>query len=375
MSAAGRVGLPAGVVCVSDYEPLARQVMTDNAWAYVSGGAADELTLRWNREAFDRIRLAPRVLADFADASTAVTLFGRALAYPILLAPTAFQRLSHPDGEHAMVEGAGAMGAIAVVSTNATILLEDLAARATGPLWFQLYVQADRPGTRQLIGRAERAGYEALVVTVDAPVNGVRDRECRAGFHLPDDLDSVNLREMSPVTAKVPSFVDSPLFSGALEGSATWRDIEWIRGLTRLPVLLKGILTPDDAARGVAAGADGIIVSNHGGRTLDTVPATIDVLPAVVARVGASVPVLVDGGIRRGTDVLKSLALGASAVLVGRPYVYGMAVAGALGVAHVLQMLRAELETAMVLTGCPRIVDVDGRVIVGEAGTTGASGA
>jgi len=370
MVTAGGASLPRGVVCLSDYERLARQVMTSNAWAYVSGGAADELTLRANRKAFDHIRLAPRVLVDFSGASTAVTLFGRTLAYPILLAPTAFQRLSHPDGEHAMVEGAGAMGAVAVVSTNATILLEDLAERATGPLWFQLYVQWDREGTRQLVTRAERAGYEALVITVDGPINGVRDRECRAGFHLPDGLESINLREMRPFTRPVPSFVDSPLFSGALDGSSTWRDIEWVRSLTRLPLLLKGILTPDDAARAVAAGADGIIVSNHGGRNLDTVPATIEVLAAIVERVGPDVPVLVDGGIRRGTDVLKALALGARAVLVGRPYVYGLAVAGALGVAHVLQMLRAEFEAAMVLTGCPRLEDIDRKVIVDVARTS-----
>lgn len=373
MSATGP-SLPRGVACVTDYESLARQVMTENAWAYVSGGAADELTVRWNRAAFERLHLAPRILADFTNASTSVSLFGRTVAYPILLAPTAFQRLSHPDGEFAMVEGAGAMGAIAVVSTNATVSLEDLAARATAPLWFQLYVQADRDGTRQLIARAERAGYEALVVTADAPINGVRDREVRAGFHLPDGLDSVNLREMRRTAGRVPSFVESPLFSGALDGVATWRDIEWVRSLTRLPILLKGIMTPDDAARGVAAGVDGLIVSNHGGRTLDTLPATIDVLPAVRARVGAGVPVLVDGGIRRGTDVLKALALGASAVLVGRPYVYALAVAGAPGVAHVLQMLRAELEAAMVLTGCPRLDDIDRRLIWESPRTTATTG-
>lgn len=359
-------GLPPGVVCVPDYEPLARETMTDLAWAYVSGGAGDEVTVRWNREAYERVALAGRVLADFSEADTRLSLLGTPLEYPILLAPTAYHRLAHPDGEIATVEAASAMQALMVVSTEATVPLEDLAARSTAPLWFQLYIQHDRGFTRDLVERAERSGYRALVLTVDAPINGVRDRERRVGFHLPEGLERANLRGMAPPNIPVPSFVDSPLFSGVVNTAPTWRDVEWLRTITRLPVLLKGIMTPADAVRALEAGAAGIVVSNHGGRTLDTLPATIDVLPSIAEVVGGRTPVLVDGGIRRGTDVLKALALGADAVLVGRPYLYALSVAGAMGVAHVLQMLRLELEAAMVLTGCARLGDIDARVISGR---------
>lgn len=357
------LGLPPGIVAVSDYEERARGVMTGNAWAYVSGGGADELTLRWNREAFDRIRLAGRVLADLSSAHTRVTLLGHQLEYPILLAPTAYQRLVHPEGERATIDAASAMKAVTVVSTEASVSLEDLAARATSPLWFQLYVQHDRAFTRDLIARAELAGYQALMVTVDAPVNGVRDRERRAGFHLPDGIAPVNLQGARAPEEPARSFVDSPLFGGPIRTAATWRDIEWLRTTTPLPILLKGILHPDDARQAIDAGAAGVVVSNHGGRTLDTWPATIDALPAVAAAVDGRGVVLLDGGIRRGTDALKALALGANAVMIGRPYVYGLAVAGAMGVAHVLHLLRAELEVAMALTGCARIADIDRRVL------------
>jgi len=355
--------LPAGVITVPDYEPLARAVMTDNAWAYISGGGADELTMRWNREAFDRIRLAGRVLADLSSAHTRSTLLGHELDYPILLAPTAYQRLVHPDGELATVEAASAMKAITVVSTEASVSLEDLAARATSPLWFQLYVQHDRGFTRELVTRARSAGYRALVVTVDAPVNGVRDRERRAGFHLPAGVERANLRNLPPLDEFAPSMVDSPLFSGPVRASATWRDIEWLLSIAEVPVLLKGVLHPDDARLAMKAGAAGVVVSNHGGRTLDTWPASIDALPAVAEAVDGWGVVLMDGGVRRGTDVLKALALGANAVLIGRPYVYGLAVAGAMGVAHVLHLLRAELEVAMALTGCATLADIDRRAL------------
>ena len=355
--------LPASVVAISDYEPLARAVMTENAWAYISGGGADELTMRWNREAFDRIRLAGRVLADLSSAHTRVTLLGQELDYPILLAPTAYQRLVHPDGELATIEAASAMKALTVVSTEASVSLEELAARATGPLWFQLYMQHGRAFTRDLVARATGAGYQALVVTVDAPVNGVRYRERRAAFHLPVGVERANFRGLPPNDEVVPSMVDSPLFSGPVRQATTWRDIEWLISVADVPVLLKGILHPDDARLAMNVGAAGVVVSNHGGRTLDTWPASIDALPAVVEAVDGRGLVLMDGGIRRGTDVLKALALGANAVLIGRPYVYGLAVAGALGVAHVLHLLRAELEVAMALTGCATIADIDRRAL------------
>jgi 4-hydroxymandelate oxidase len=253
----------------------------------------------------------------------------------------------------ATVLAASAMQAGMVVSTQASASLEDIARQARVPLWFQLYILPDRDFTAALVRRAEAAGYRALVVTVDAPVNGVRNREQRAGFVLPPEAEAVNLRGLAPPPAMggaagAPVLLGTPLLASA----PSWKDIAWLRSLTRLPVLVKGVMTADDAGRAVSEGVDGIIVSNHGGRVLDTLPATIDVLPEIAAAVEGRVPVLMDGGIRRGTDVLKALALGASAVLIGRPYVYGLAAAGAVGVSHVLHILRAELEVAMTLTGC-----------------------
>jgi 4-hydroxymandelate oxidase len=345
--------IPASIAAVTDYEPFARERMTKQAWAYVAGGAGDELTLAENCAAFRRLRLRTRVLRDLSGGGTALTLFGQTFAHPILLAPVAFQKLAHPDGEMATVIAAAAIETGMVVSTQASVSLEAIAREAQAPLWFQLYVQPDRAFTEALVRRAEAAGYGALVVTVDAPVSGLRNREQRAGFRLPAEVEAVNLHGMRALPADsreagTGSLLGSPLLAAA----PTWRDVTWLKSLTRLPVLLKGIMTAEDADCAMAAGADGIIVSNHGGRVLDAQPATIDVLPQVAGAVDRRIPVLVDGGIRRGGDVLKALALGASAVLVGRPYVYGLASAGAVGVAHVLRILRAELEVAMALTGC-----------------------
>lgn len=345
--------IPATIASVSDYEPYARERMTEQAWAYIAGGAADEVTLRDNCAAFQRLTLRPRVLQDLAGGHTQLSLFGQSFLHPIMLAPVAFQALVHPEAEMATALGASAMQAGMVVSTQATTLLEDIAGTATGPLWFQLYIQPDRDFTRDLVLRAERAGYQALVVTVDAPVNGLRNREQRSGFAFPAGIEAVNLRGMRglpPQRAQAGSQI--LLGSDLLNAAPTWQDLAWLKSLTRLPVLVKGITTAEDAARAVAEGMDGIIVSNHGGRTLDGLPATLDVLPEVVAAVDGRIPVLMDGGIRRGGDVFKALALGAKAVLVGRPYIYGLAAAGATGVSHVLYLLRAELEVTMALAGC-----------------------
>jgi 4-hydroxymandelate oxidase len=247
-----------------------------------------------------------------------------------------------------------------VLSTQASILLE-LVAKAflgeaqRGPLWFQLYLQHDRGFTRELVQRAERAGYEALVLTVDAPTSGARDRERRAGFGLPPQVSAVNLEGLRPPSPIALQPGQSALFDGLLATAPTWDDVAWLKSITRLPVLLKGILHPGDARQAAALQVAGIVVSNHGGRTLDTTPATAAVLPRIIQAVAGAMPVLVDGGLRRGTDILKAMALGASAVLVGRPYVYGLANAGALGVAHVLRLLRDELEIAMALCGCPTL--------------------
>ena len=360
------------IVNLADHEAHARQHLDGNAWAYFSGGAADEITLRANRSAWDALPLWPRVLRPLAGGHTRVSLLGRTLAHPILLAPIAFQRLAHPDGELAMAYAAAALGAGMVLSTQASVSLEAVAQAVLpdpgrGPLWFQLYLQHDRGFTQALVQRAEAAGYEALVLTVDAPTSGVRDRERRAGFRLPPGVGPVNLAGLQAPTATELRPGQSALFDDLLHHAPTWDDIAWLQSITRLPVLLKGVLHPADARLAVSVGAAGLIVSNHGGRTLDTAPATASALPRAVQAVGGAVPVLVDGGIRRGTDILKAMALGASAVLVGRPAVWGLANAGAAGVAHVLRLLRDELEIAMALTGCATLADASPALLTADS--------
>ena len=365
--------IPPGLVTLADHEQHARTQLDDNAWAYFSGGAADEISLHANRSAWDALPLWPRVLRPLAGGHTRVPLLGRTLAHPVLLAPVAFQRLAHPDGELAMAYAAAALGAGVVLSTQASVSLESVAQAVLpdpgrGPLWFQLYLQPDRGFTQALVQRAEAAGYEALVLTVDAPTSGVRDRERRTGFRLPPDVGPVNLAGLQAPASAPLSPGQSALFDGLLHHAHAWDDIAWLQSITRLPVLLKGVLHPADARQAVSVGAAGLIVSNHGGRTLDTAPATATALPRVVQAVGGAVPVLVDGGIRRGTDVLKAMALGASAVLVGRPAVWGLANAGAAGVAHVLRLLRDELEVAMALTGCATLAEATPALLEGQDG-------
>ncbi len=356
------------IVCLADHEQRAAEMLDANAWAYFSGGAADEHSLRANRNAWDALTLWPRVLRPLAHGHTRIRLLGQDCAHPLLVAPMAYQRLAHADGELASAYAAAALGAGFTLSTQASLPLE-VAAQAVlgtvgrGPLWFQLYLQHDRGFTRELVQRVERAGYEALVLTVDAPVSGVRDRERRAGFHLPAGISAVNLQGLGVPPAPATEPDHSPLCAGLLRHAPTWEDVAWLQAQTRLPVLLKGILHPMDALQAARLQVAGIIVSNHGGRTLDTVPATAIALPRIVQALrtqpgaGAELPVIVDGGIRRGTDVLKAVALGASAVMVGRPIVWGLANAGAAGVAHVLRLLRDELEIAMALTGCATLAD------------------
>jgi len=357
--------LPAAVVSLADHERHAGQMLGEAVWAYFNGGAADEITLRANSRAWQGIELLPRVLRPLAGGHTRVSLLGRELAHPILVAPMAFQYLAHPQGERATALAAAALGAGLVLSTQTSTPLEDVARwflpdAGRGPLWFQLYLQPDRGFTRELVQRAETAGFEALVLTVDAPVNGVRDRERQAGFRLPAGVTAVHLAGLQEPTAGVLQAGQSAVFDDLMTYAPTWDDIAWLRSIANLPVLLKGVVHPDDARQALGCGAAGLIVSNHGGRTLDTMPATAALLPRVVQAVAGDAPVLVDGGIRRGTDVLKAMALGASAVLVGRPVLHGLANAGATGVAHVLRLLRDELEIAMALTGCRTLADAQG---------------
>lgn len=329
-------------VSLDDFERLARERLPHMAYEFVSSGAADEVTLRWNREAFERIRLRPRVLEDVSNIDTSLTLFGQSLPHPILLAPVAYQRLFHDEGEVAAARGAGDANAIYIVSTACTRAIEDIAAAATSPLWLQLYLQSDRGVTRDLVARAEAAGVLAFCLTVDTPVVGTRNRQQRASFALPSDfatphLDAAGRDRLTVVSGK--------------REALTWRDVEWLQSIVHVPLLLKGIMTADDAGRAIDHGANGIVVSNHGARNLDTVPATIDALPEVAERVDGRVPLIVDGGIRRGTDVVKAIARGAKAVLIGRPYAFALAVEGAGGVTRAVAILREELETAMALLG------------------------
>lgn len=334
---------------LADYRRLSEAALPPDVHAWLNGGAGDEWTLRRNEAAFDALSLLPRVLRDPGACDTAVTLLGTRLDHPILVAPIAWQRLLHPDAERATAAGASAQRARMVLSAQATTALTD--ARAAGALcdWFQLY-WLGREGTLALARRAADAGYGALILTVDAPVAGQRPREMRAGFTLPRGLAPVNL-------SSLPGLAGNSL-DEMVAAAPRWADLEWLCSATPLPVLAKGILHPADAARAIGAGAAGIVVSNHGGRILDGLPAGVDVLPGIAAAIGGRAPVLMDGGIRRGTDVLRALALGADAVMVGRPVAWGLAVAGAMGVAHVLRLLRDELRIAMALCGCAALDEI-----------------
>jgi 4-hydroxymandelate oxidase len=332
----------ARAVSLSDVEVIAAQKMSREAWEFIHSGAADELTVQRNITAFQALVLRQRALVDVSKIDTRVRLLGRELPHPILIAPTASHGLVHPDAEIATAQGAAAAGTTLIVSTFSTKPLEDIAKSARGPLWHATYVMKDRGVSKDLFSRAKAAGYEAIAIPVDSPVVGARDREHR----------TYRFKDRKP-----PTFSEYP--APYWRFPTTWKDIEWARGATDLPIVLKGILDPDDADRAVKAGAAAVFVSNHGGRNLDTLPSTIEVLPEIAQAVAGRVPILLDGGIRRGTDVLKALALGAQAVLVGRPSLYGLAMGGPEGVAAVINILRNELEMAMALVGRPTLMRLD----------------
>ena len=354
-----RMDLPFAAQNLSELEPLARARLLPMAFDYYASGADDELTLRRNQEAFRQLELHYRVLVDVAATTARTRVLGAPVELPVLVAPTAFHRLAHPEGELATARAAGAAGTVYILSTLSTTRVEDVMAVASGPVWFQLYVYKDRAATRDLVARVEAAGVQALVLTVDAPLLGRRERDVRNRFALPPGLRVENVHGATGDVARPAA--DSGLaayFAQLLDPRLTWDDVAWLRGITRLPVIVKGLVRADDARRAVDAGVQGIVVSNHGGRQLDTAPATIDVLPRIAEAVDGRAELLLDGGVRRGTDVIKALALGARAVLLGRPILWGLALAGQAGVEGVLAMLRRELELAMALCGAPQVAQL-----------------
>jgi 4-hydroxymandelate oxidase len=351
---------PLPVADLMQFEPLARQRLSQMAYDYVRSGGADEITMRENRLAFERLRLSPRVLSDVSQLDTRISLFGTEHEHPIMLAPIAYHRLYHREGERGTAQGAGAAGAVMVVSTFTTTAIDEIARNTQAPIWFQLYVQRDRAFTKDMVQRAVGAGCKAVCLTVDTPVLG-----CRYGqlsFGLPSHLECVHLRGLD-LKKSVPTHTMGGVYDPIFDPSFNWKDLEWLRTVAGVPVLLKGVISPEDGRRAIDYGADGIIVSNHGGRNLDLLPATIDALPGVVESVAGRIPVLLDSGIRRGTDVLTALALGAKAVFVGRPYIYGLAIAGARGVERVVTILRDEFQRAMALTGRRSIAEIDSTVL------------
>jgi isopentenyl diphosphate isomerase/L-lactate dehydrogenase-like FMN-dependent dehydrogenase len=341
-------------VNVHDYERLAEEKLEPGAFAYYAGGAGDEWTLAENVAAFRRWVLRPRVLVDVGAVTTAATVLGTDVSMPILVAPTAFHRIAHPDGEQATARAAAAAGTIMCLSTLATAGAAEVAAAAPGGArWYQLYWHPDRGLTRAIVEEAAGSGFSAIVLTVDLPVLGNRERDLRTDFTLSDDLVPAFTR-----TASQTPEGGSEVLGWVVDPRLTWKDLEWLRSLSELPLVVKGVLTAEDAALAVEHGCEGIVVSNHGGRQLDGVPASLDALPEVVQAVGGRCEVLVDGGVRRGTDVAKALALGAQAVLVGRAVLWGLAHDGQAGVERVLSLLRTELELALALLGCTSPADV-----------------
>ena len=350
------------------FEPLARQRLSQMAYDYVRSGGADEITMRENRLAFERLRFSPRVLTDVSQLDTRISLFGAELEHPIMLAPIAYHRLYHSEGELGTARGASAAGAAMVISTFTTTAIDEIARNTRAPIWFQLYVQRDRAFTKDMVQRAVAQGAKAVCLTVDTPVLG-----CRYGqlsFALPSDLECVHLRGLN-LKSSVPTHSMGGIYDPIFDPSFNWRDLEWLRNVAGVPVLLKGVLSPEDARRAIDYGVDGIIVSNHGGRNLDFLPATIDALPHIAEATAGRIPVLLDSGIRRGTDVLAALALGAKAVFLGRPYIYGLAIAGARGVERVIQILRDEFKRAMALTGRRSIAEIDDSVLWNPSAPTG----
>lgn len=333
---------------VAAYEAVARERLSSGAWDFYSGGTGNEVTLRRNLAAFERLQVLPRMLCGITSADIATTVLGTSISMPIMVAPMARQGLTCDEADCAMARAAGELGTVMVAATEASRRLEDIAHAATGPLWFQLYVYQRREVAERLVRRAQVAGYRAIVLTVDVPRWGRWERTI-APFEAPSGLGNANFPDVDEVDMA--------------SADLSWDDIAWLRSLSDLPIVLKGILTAGDARRAVQHGVAGIVVSNHGGRALDGVPASIEVLAEIAAAVGDQIEIYLDGGIRRGTDVLKALALGARAVLVGRPVLWGLAADGAAGAEAVLRLLRDDLEHAMIMAGCRDLSQISGDLL------------
>jgi 4-hydroxymandelate oxidase len=352
-------------VSICDLEKLAAQALDPVSLGYYASGAEDELALARNREAFARLRLAAKVLVDVSARDPRTSALGHPIRMPILVGPTAFHRLADEAGELATRRAAAAAGTVMILSTLSNTPVEAVAAAAEGPLWFQLYVYRDREITRRLVERVEAAGCSALFLTVDAPVIGKRERDVVHRFALPEHLTIANM--LPEGHGALPSGLrDSGLaayFASLIDPALTWKDVDWLSSITELPIVIKGITRADDAARARDAGCAGIVVSNHGGRQLDAAPATLDALPVIADEVGGDIEIFVDGGVRRGSDAIKAVALGATAVLVGRPILWGLAAGGEAGAARALEILASELDTAMALCGTPAIESIGADLI------------
>lgn len=358
--------IPADVLSLADYARLAAEFIDAPVLAWLDGASGSLQAFRANSAEFQRYAIYNRLLVDCREGSTALNLLGHQLAHPILLAPIGFQRLVHPDGELATARGA--LDTPMVVSSLASRSIEEIHDAAVSALWFQLYFQPQRAQTLELLRRAEAAGYSAIVVTLDVPVKPSSHAAQKAGFALPDGIEAVNVRRFEPDRPVAVPKGESMILRGMMSYAPSLDDIRWLRRNTRLPLLGKGVAHPDDARLLMAEGCDAIVVSNHGGRALEAAPASLAVLPHIRDAVGPSVPVLVDGSIRSGADIFKALALGANAVLVGRPFMHALAVAGSLGVAHMLKLLREDLELVMALAGCPTIASIDRNALVPPTG-------
>lgn len=350
--------IPADIRGARDYAFVARRFLAAPTYAYIAGGSAEDRTAAANLAACAARPIHPRLLRDVGAGHTRTRLAGTPLAHPIGLAPVAFQRLAHPLGEVESARATAATDSLLVASTLSSCSLEDIARHAGPERWFQLYLQPRREDTLALLRRAEAAGYGAIVLTLDAAIQAPSLRALRAGFVMPPDVVAANLQGQAPAEPRALPAGGSRVFQGLMRAAPTWADLDWLLTQTSLPVWIKGVMHPDDARELQARGVAGLVVSNHGGRGLDGAPASLDALPAVREAVGAGFPLLLDGGIRSGADVFRALALGADAVLVGRLQVFALSVAGALGVAHMLKLLREELEACMALAGCATLADI-----------------